>query len=92
MINSFSFYSSLSIRQLFWNNITTQVALRFDKDENVIDEPFFLSSRLEMVDKCRAIVMLLSRSYMTCPVNMYETKVREQSDTCEAKLTVCLIQ
>lgn len=53
---------------------------RFDKDENVIDEPFFLSSRLDMVDKCRAIVMLFSKDYMTCPVTVSETKVTHNAN------------
>ena len=64
-----NFFLSLLIYYFLFNDF------RFDKDENVIDEPFFLSSRLEMIDKCRAVVMILSKDYMTCPISIYETKV-----------------
>jgi len=56
------------------------VILRFDKDEGVIDEPSWFTVRLETIDKCKAAVLLLSKSYLSYPVSLFESKVRRKFD------------
>lgn len=55
--------------------ILYSISYRFDKDEGIVNDPSWLTLRLEAVDRCRAAIMLISRDYMSCPVSLYESKV-----------------
>lgn len=61
-----------TVRQLKENNLAEDIW--FDKDEQNIDNPCWFSMRLETVEKCRAAVLVISDSYFTCPVSVYECK------------------
>ncbi|GFS03494.1 Bf-TIR-SAM-like protein [Elysia marginata] len=61
-----------AVRQLKENNLADDIW--FDKDERNTDSPCWFSMRMEAVEKCRAAVLVLSDSYFTCPVSLYEGK------------------
>ena len=61
------------VRQLKENNLAEDIW--FDKDEKNTDSPCWFSLRMEAVEKCRAAVLILSDSYFSCPVSVYEGKV-----------------
>ena len=61
-----------AVRQLKENNLADDIW--FDKDEKNTDSPCWFSMRMEAVEKCRAAVLVLSDSYFTCPVSLYEGK------------------
>jgi len=58
------------IRQLKENNMAEDIW--FDKDENNIDSPVWFSQRMEAVERCQAAIVILSDTYFTCPVSVYE--------------------
>lgn len=60
------------VRQLKDNNLAEDLWL--DKDERVTGSPSWLSQRLEAVERCKAFLMILSESYLTCPVSLFEAK------------------
>lgn len=61
------------VRQLKENNLAEDIW--FDKDEKNTDSPCWFSLRMEAVEKCRAAILILSDSYFSCPVSVYEGKV-----------------
>ncbi|XP_078486656.1 uncharacterized protein LOC100186349 [Ciona intestinalis] len=61
------------VQQVKENNLAEDIW--FDKDEGIIDSSSWLSTRLENTDKCRAIVFIFSRDFMTCPITVYERKI-----------------
>ncbi|ESP03336.1 hypothetical protein LOTGIDRAFT_237761 [Lottia gigantea] len=60
------------VRQLKENNLADDIW--FDKDEQNTDSPSWFSLRMEAIEKCRAVILVLSESYFTCPVSVYEGK------------------
>ncbi|GFO19031.1 Bf-tir-sam-like protein [Plakobranchus ocellatus] len=76
-----------AVRQLKENNLADDIW--FDKDEKNTDSPCWFSMRMEAVEKCRAAVLVLSDSYFTCPVSLYEGKTlveRSVSDPSSVKI------
>ena len=76
-----------TIKQLKENNLAEDIW--FDKDERNTDSPCWFSLRMEAVEKCKAAILILSESYFTCPVSMYEAKTlieRTQSDPHAVKI------
>lgn len=61
-----------TVRQLKENNLAEDIW--FDKDEKNTDSPCWFSLRMEAVEKCRAAILIMSDSYLTCPVSVYEGK------------------
>ena len=61
-----------TIKQFKENNLADDIW--FDKDEGTTDSATWFASRMEAVEKCKAAVLILSDSYFTCPVSMYEGK------------------
>ncbi|XP_039258040.2 uncharacterized protein LOC120334601 [Styela clava] len=61
------------VQQIKENNLGEDIW--FDKDEGIVNDPSWLTLRLEAVDRCRAAIILISRDYMTCPVSVYESKI-----------------
>jgi hypothetical protein len=75
------------VRQLKENNLAED--LWFDKDEKNTDSPCWFSLCMEAVEKCRAAILVLSDSYFSCPVSVYEGRVlleRQISDPSSIKL------
>ena len=75
------------VRQLKENNMAEDIW--FDKDEQNTDSPCWFSLRMEMVEKCRAAVLILSDSYFSCPVSLYEGRVlleRQSVDPLSVRL------
>ncbi|KAK6188573.1 hypothetical protein SNE40_004721 [Patella caerulea] len=60
------------VRQLKENNLGDDIW--FDKDEQNTDSPSWFSLRMEATEKCRAVILILSDSYFSCPVSVYEGK------------------
>ena len=67
------------VKQLKDNNLAEDVW--FDRDEQVTDSPCWFSLRIESVERCKAAILLLSESYFTCPVSVYESKTLIQRQT-----------
>jgi hypothetical protein len=71
-----------TVRQLKDNNLAEDIW--FDRDEKNTDSPYWFSTRMEAVERCRAAVVVLSDSYFACPVSIYEGKAllerEERSD------------
>ena len=72
-----------TVRQLKDNNLSEDIW--FDRDEKNTDSPFWFSTRMEAVERCRVAVLILSDSYFSCPVSIYEGKAllerEKRSDT-----------
>ena len=47
----------------------------FDKDEGIIGSPSCLQQRLEIVEKCRAVLIFLSTSFLNCKSCKHEISV-----------------
>ncbi|XP_046558492.1 uncharacterized protein LOC124267578 isoform X1 [Haliotis rubra] len=74
-------------QQLKENNLADD--LWFDKDEKNTGSPCWFSLRMEAVEKCRAAILILSDSYFTCPVSVYEGKAlidRHKTDPSSVRL------
>ncbi|CAH1775095.1 unnamed protein product [Owenia fusiformis] len=68
-------------KQLKENNLSEDIW--FDKDEKNTDSPIWFSLRMEAVERCRAAVLIISESYLNCPVSVYEAKTvleRQKAD------------
>ncbi|KAK7099754.1 hypothetical protein V1264_022812 [Littorina saxatilis] len=75
------------VRQMKENNLAEDIW--FDKDEKNTDGPCWFSLRMETVEKCRAAILILSDSYFSCPVSLYEGKVlleRQSMDPTTVKV------
>jgi len=75
-----AFVSDL-VRQLKENNMADDIW--FDKDESCMDSPIWFSQRMEAAEKCQAAILVLSDTYFTCPVSVYEARtlyIRQETD------------
>lgn len=82
-----------TVRQLKENNLAEDIW--FDKDEKNTDSPCWFSMRMEAVEKCRAAILIVSESYFTCPVSLYEGKTlaeRQNSDPNSVKVFTILFR
>lgn len=80
-----------TVNQLKENNLAEDIW--FDKDEGNTDSPCWFSQRMEAVERCRAAVLILSDSYFTCPVSVYEGKAlleRQQENINSVKIFLVL--
>ncbi|ELT96820.1 hypothetical protein CAPTEDRAFT_205152 [Capitella teleta] len=80
-----------TVKQLKENNLSEDIW--FDKDEKNTDSPCWFSLRMEAVERCRGAVLVLSDSYFSCPVSVYEGKAlaeRIRYDPNSVKLFVVL--
>ncbi|GCC25884.1 hypothetical protein chiPu_0004296 [Chiloscyllium punctatum] len=62
-----------TVRQLKQTNFREETW--FDKDEVDITFPFWLSQRLEAIEKCKGAIIFLSKSYFKCPISLMEGKI-----------------
>ena len=80
-------------RQLKENNLAEDIW--FDKDEKITDNPCWFSMRMEAVEKCKAAILILSDSYFSCPVSVYEGKAlleRQNIDKTAVKIYLVLFE
>ncbi|KAI0210932.1 hypothetical protein LSAT2_004273, partial [Lamellibrachia satsuma] len=80
-------------RQLKENNLAEDIW--FDKDEKITDNPCWFSMRMEAVEKCKAAILILSDSYFSCPVSVYEGKAlleRQHVDKNAVKIYLVLFE
>ena len=82
-----------TVRQLKENNLAEDIW--FDKDEKITDNPCWFSMRMEAVEKCKAAILILSDSYFSCPVSVYEGKAlleRQHVDKNSVKIYLVLFE
>lgn len=75
------------VRQLKENNFAEDIW--YDKDENCINSPTWFSLRMEAIERCQAALVVLSDSYFSCPVSVYEIRTlieRKTSDACSVEI------
>lgn len=79
------------VRQFKENNLAEDIW--FDKDEQNLNSATWFSQRMEMAEKCRAALCILTQSYFHCPVSVYELRIlaeRQKSHNPPKVFTVLL--